>query len=80
MSLDDERLPGWVNRAAQPVTATASWVAAQQVLVPAVRRLPLNRAISGALYAGLLYVADQQLAALGRRSPSTDQQPAPATD
>ena len=80
VSLDDERLPGWVNRAALPVTATASWVAVQQVLVPVVRRLPLNPAVAGVMYAGLLYLADHQLATLAQSAQGTAQPSDTATD
>ncbi len=66
MSVDDERLPQWANRASQPVSATVSWVLAQQLVVPSVRRLPLPRPLAAALYAAVLYVADDRLAALAK--------------
>jgi hypothetical protein len=72
------RTPAWVAGASGPVTGTASWVAAQQLLVPAVRRLPLPGPVAAALYGAVLYAADERLAALGRRAAEAPEQ-APAT-
>ena len=68
VDVHDSRIPDWVARASAPVTATVSWVAVQQLLVPAVRRLPVPRPVAAMLYGAALYVADDRLAALTRRA------------
>jgi hypothetical protein len=78
VGMDGPRTPAWVARASTPVTGTVSWVAAQQLLVPAVRRLPVPGPVAAALYGVVLYVADERLAALGRRAAKGPEQ-APAT-
>ncbi len=68
VDVHDSRTPEWVGRASAPVTATVSWVLVQQLLVPAVRRLPVPRPVAAALYGAVVYAADDRLAALGRRA------------
>jgi hypothetical protein len=62
VSLDDDRFPAWVNRAASPVTGTASWLLAQAALLPAVRRLPVPRPVAAIAYGGLVLAADRGVA------------------
>ena len=62
VDLGDERFPGLVNRAFPQASAVASWVLAQQVLLPAVRLLPVPRTLVAAALGGAVYAADVRLA------------------
>jgi hypothetical protein len=82
VDLDDERFPAWVNQAFPQATAVASWVLVTQVLVPAVRLLPVPRALAAVALGGAVYAADAALArtvreARARAAATPDPEPVP---